>query len=307
MKVLITGGAGFIGSHLARNLLEKGHEVTVLDVIQREAATRLEPIMDQIDYLWGSVFDIHNLKGFDVICHLAAMADVPYAMNNPVDTIHQNVMGSLNMLEALRRSPGVQRFILTSSEAAYGSALPEELPVKETQPFRPKNPYDVSKASSDLMTQAYFKSYGCPTVVVRSSANFGPQMRLKQALSIFLMQALKDEPITLEGGDQTRDFVYVQNFVDGITKVIEYDGDDINGEAFNLGTGRELSLKEVAQKCIEATGSQSEIRILPYRAGEKNVRVQFDISKAREKLGYNPEVSFEDGLDKTVEWMRTIC
>lgn len=305
MRVLITGGAGFIGSHLAKNLLDRGHEITILDVVIKENAARLKPIMDQIDYQWKSVFDVHNLNMFDAVCHLAALADVPYAVTSPVDTIYQNVMGTLNMLEALRRSPDVRRFILTSSEAAYGSAKPEELPIKETQPFRPKNAYDVSKASSDLMTQAYFRGYDCPTVVVRSSANFGPQMRLKQALSIFLMQALKNEPITVEGGDQTRDFVYVQNFVDGITKTIETD-ENISGEAFNLGTGRELSIKEVAEKCIEATNSTSEIRVLPYRGGEKNVRVQFDISKAKQILGYEPEISFEDGLDKTVEWMRTI-
>jgi nucleoside-diphosphate-sugar epimerase len=209
------------------------------------------------------------------------------------------------MLEALRRSPDVQRFILTSSEAAYGSARPEELPIKETQVFRPKNPYDVSKASSDLMTQAYYRGFGSPTVVVRSSANFGPYMRLNQALSIFLRQALKNEPITVEGGDQTRDFVYVQNFVNGITQAIETD-DDISGEAFNLGTGRELSIREIAEKCREAAHSDSEIRVLPYRGGEKDVRVRFDITKAKDMLGYEPTISFEKGLELTVSWMRSV-
>ena len=305
MHVLITGGAGFIGSHLAKALLQRDYQVTVLDIIPRENALRLKPIINKINYRWQSVFDIHDLAGYDFVCHLAAMADVPYAMNSPFDTVYQNVMGTLVMLEALRRSSYTKRFILTSSEAAYGSAKAEELPVKETQVFRPKNPYDVSKASSDLMTQAYYRGFGCPTVVARSSANFGPYMRLKQALSIFLTQALKGEPITVEGGDQTRDWVYVDNFVDGIIKILECP-QDISGEAFNLGTGRELTILEVAKKCNEIVGGKSEIKVLPYRGGEKGVRVCFDINKAKVLLEYEPKVSFEEGLFRTVEWMKTV-
>ncbi|NVM57788.1 MAG: GDP-mannose 4,6-dehydratase [Desulfobacterales bacterium] len=303
-RVLITGGAGFIGSHLTEALLERGYTVTVLDVVPKEAAWRLKGIMDRIDYRWQSVFDVWILNEFDVVCHLAAVADVPYAIKSPLDTVYQNVMGTLTMLEALRRSDRVRRFIYTSSEAAYGSAHPKELPVKENQIFRPKNPYDASKASGDLMTQAYFRGFNCPTVVVRSSANFGPRMRPKQAISIFLRQALKGEPITVEGGEQTRDFVYVANFVDGITKVIET-SKDIHGEAFNLGTGRELTILEVAQKCIDVTNSDSSVKILPYRGGEKGVRIRFDITKARRILGYEPKITFEEGLRRTAEWMRT--
>ena len=303
--VLVTGGAGFIGSHLTRALLERGYAVTVLDVVPKEASWRLKEVMNRIDYRWQSVFDVHSLNDFDIVCHLAAIADVPYAIKSPFDTLYQNVMGTLTMLEALRRSDRVRRFIYTSSEAAYGSALPEELPIKETQIFRPKNPYDASKASGDLLTLAYFRGFNCPTVIVRSSANFGPKMRQNQAISIFLRQALKGEPITVEGGEQTRDFVYVANFVDGITKAIET-SKDIHGEAFNLGTGRELSIMEVAQKCVDVTNSDSSIETLPYRGGEKGVRIRFDITKAREVLGYEPTVSFEDGLRRTAEWMRTI-
>lgn len=303
--VLVTGGAGFIGSHLIEALLEKrGYTVTALDVVPKEAAWRLKDVMDRIDYRWQSVFDVHTLHDFDVVCHLAAVADVPYAIKSPFDTLYQNVMGTLTMLEALRRSVRVRRFIYTSSEAAYGTALPEELPMKEDQIFRPKNPYDVSKASADLLTQAYFRGFNCPTVVVRSSANFGPRMRLNQAITIFLRQALNGEPITVEGGEQTRDFVYVDNFVDGIMKVIET-SKDIRGETFNLGTGRELSILFVAQSCIDVTNSDSTIKILPYRGGERGVRIRFDISKAKEVLGYEPTVSFEEGLRRTAEWVRT--
>ena len=301
--VLITGGAGFIGSHLAKALLERGYGVTVLDVVPEEGAWRLKDIMAQIEYRWQSIFDIHSLNA-DIVCHLAAIADVPFAIKSPFYTLYQNVMGTLTMLQALRRSPRVRRFIYASSEAAFGSAPPEELPIKEDQIFRPKNPYDVSKASADLLTQAYFRGFNCPTVVVRSSANFGPTMRLKQALAIFLRQALKGEPITVEGGEQTRDFVYVANFVDGIVKAIET-SKDIGGETFNLGTGLELSIFQVAQKCIDVTNSDSSIKVLPYRGGEKGVRTCLDISKAKAVLGYGPTVSFEEGLRRTAEWIRT--
>ena len=301
----MTGGAGFIGSHLVEALLERGYSVTVLDVVPLENAWRLKDVKHRINYRWQSVFDVWTLDDFDIVCHLAAVADVPYAVKSPFDTVYQNVMGTLTMLEALRRSPGVRRFLYTSSEAAYGTAKPEELPIKEEQVFRPKNPYDVSKASGDLLTQAYYRGFNCPTVVVRSSANFGPRMRLNQAISIFLRQAIRNEPITVEGGEQTRDFVYVSNFVDGIMKAIETDK-DISGESFNLGTGRELSILEVAQKCKEVTYSLSSIEIFPYRGGEKGVRIQFDISKAKAILGYEPKVSFEEGLARTAKWMRTI-
>ena len=186
MKILITGGAGFIGSHLVEALVDKaGYDVTVLDVVPKEYAWRLKAVLDKISYRWQSVFDVHSLNDFDVVCHLAAVADVPYAMTSPFDTLYQNVMGTLTVLEALRRSPNVSRFISTSSEAAYGTAKPEELPIKEDQIFRPKNPYDASKASSDILTLTYHRGFNCPTVVVRSSANFGPRMRLRQAIASF--------------------------------------------------------------------------------------------------------------------------
>lgn len=305
MKVLVTGGAGFIGSHLVQFLLEGEHRVRVMDVVPKGSAWRLKGVMDEIEYVWQSVFDVHSLEGFDVVCHLAAIADVPFSYMSPFETLYQNVMGTLTVLEALRRSPSVKRFIYTSSEAAFGKALPDEIPIKEDQIFRPKNPYDVSKASADLLTQAYFRCFNCPTVVVRSSCNFGPRMRLNQAVSIFLRQGLKGEPLTVEGGEQTRDFVYVENFVDGIVKAIESKR-DINGETFNLGTGRELSILEVAKKCIELTNSRSSIKILPYRGGEKGARICFDICKAKAILGYQPTITFEEGLLRTAEWMRMI-
>jgi len=187
-----------------------------------------------------------------------------------------------------------------SSESVYGNA--QYLPIDEKHPLKPVNIYGATKAAADILAQTYHRTYGLPITILRSGTLYGPTMRLKQVVSIFLMQCLEGEPITVEGGDQSRDFNFIDNYVDFVLRVIEK-GKQTVGEIYNVASGVETTIRELAELCIEVTGSESELTVRPYRPGEKGVRLALSIEKAK-SLGWEPKVAISNGLKITADWLK---
>lgn len=309
MKTLVIGGAGFLGSHLLPVLLDAAQEVTVQDVIPSEAATKLKPVIKDIRYLWKSVLDItsDDIRGYDHIISLAAQGDVPLAISSPKWTYTLNLDSTLALLESVRQYAAQNRgaplkVVYMSSDNVYGQVPPERLPVVEDEPMRPANAYGASKAAAELFINAYIRQWNLPIVILRGTSMYGEGARLKQVIPIFIQQALKNEAITIEGdGSQTRDFNYVKNTATAILMAIQA---EVTHGTWNIGSGKEASIKELAQLIVKLTGSKSEIVHEPWRHGEEGLRLFLSIERAKRDLGYSPAYSQEEGLERTIQWFR---
>jgi UDP-glucose 4-epimerase len=302
-KTLVIGGSGFLGSHLIPRLLEKGHDVTVQDVLSKDEAFKIKDYIPKIKYQWKSVFDINSkdIEGFDNVAFLAAVTDVPLAMNSPHWTIYQNVDAVVSYLEALKKVDKAPRTLYMSTESVYGKIPYEHLPATEDESFRPANIYGVSKCAAELMIRAYKNQFDFPIVIFRSTSLFGERCRSSQVIPIFIRQALKNEPLTMEGdGSQTRDWNYVGNMANAIAEVLN---NNIGDGVYNIGTGTDMSLKEVAEKILLMTGSKSEIVYKPWRAGEQGIKLSVSIEKAKRELNYKPIYTFDEGLLRTCNYI----
>ena len=299
---LIVGGSGFLGSHVTNELLNKNAQVSVSDIIGPQYANRIKDKMELINYIWKSAEDLNekDIEEIDSIIFLAAQADVPLVLSSPKYSFHTNTAGLINVLELIRAKNNTQ-LIFMSSKNVYGKS--KNSLITEEELLKPTDPYGAGKAAADLMCQSYLESFGLPITVIRSSALFGPNSRLQQVIPIFIQQALKGDSITIEGdGSQSTDFNYVQNLVDAIVSMSE---SDISG-VYNIAYGKDYSIKDIADLIIKQTNSESEIRNLPWRSGEKGMKLSLSIDKAKRDFGYTPEISFEEGIEKTIEWMRKI-
>ena len=299
---LIVGGSGFLGSHVTNELLNKNAQVSVSDIIGPQYANRIKDKMELINYIWKSAEDLNekDIEEIDSIIFLAAQADVPLVLSSPKYSFHTNTAGLINVLELIRAKNNTQ-LIFMSSKNVYGKS--KNSLITEEELLKPTDPYGAGKAAADLMCQSYLESFGLPITVIRSSALFGPNSRLQQVIPIFIQQALKGDSITIEGdGSQSTDFNYVQNLVDAIVSMSE---SNING-VYNIAYGKDYSIKDIADLIIKQTNSKSEIRNLPWRSGEKGMKLSLSIDKAKRDFGYTPEISFEEGIEKTIEWMRKI-
>ena len=298
-RYLIVGGGGFLGSHVVSELLERQAQVSVSDIIGPQYANRLKNKMDSINYIWKSAEDLNerDISDVDCILFLAAQADVPLVLSSPKYSFHTNTAGLINVLELIRTKKNTQ-LIFMSSKNVYGK--PDKSLVSEDDVLRPTDPYGAGKAAADLMCQSYAESFGLSISVIRSSGLFGPNSRLQQVIPIFIKQALKDLPITIEGdGSQSTDFNYVMNLVDAMIVMAE---SDVKG-VYNIAYGTDYSIKDIADLIIKQTNSKSEIKNLPWRSGEKGTKLSLSIEKAKKEFGYSPKVSFEEGIGKTIEWM----
>lgn len=301
-KYLIVGGSGFLGSHVITELLERQAEVSVSDIIGPQYANRIKNKMESINYIWKSAEDLNekDIAEIDCILFLAAQADVPLVLSSPKYSFHTNTAGLINVLELIRTKKNTQ-LIFMSSKNVYGKA--ESSSISENDVLRPTDPYGAGKAAADLMCQSYAKAFGLPVTVIRSSGLFGPNSRLQQVIPIFIQQALKNRPITIEGdGSQSTDFNYVRNLVNAMIKMSEI---DIKG-VYNIAYGKDYSIKNIADLIIKQTNSKSKIENLPWRSGEKGMKLSLSIEKAKRDFGYIPETSFEEGIAKTVDWMRSL-
>jgi len=307
MRALITGIAGFGGSGLAKRLLEKGYAVRGIDIVAPSHASSLRDVIDQADYRWKSVTDIQREDVLDcnIILHFSAQADVPEGFLSPVWTVTNNVVGTVHVLEAARRYANrLEKFFLASSANAV--QFTKTLPITPEHPPSPRNPYGASKGAQELMAWAWYRSYDVPIVIFRNGVIYGPGMRREIFIYKWLQAILRGEPIVVEGGQQTRDPTYVSDTVDAWMLGVEAEPEKVVGEVFQVSFGKEYSILEIALKCMEACDRTVRMEKAPYRPGEEGMREAFDISKAREVLGYTPKVSIGEGLKLTANWVKQV-
>lgn len=312
MKILITGGAGFIGSHLSEYLLEQGHEVTIIDNLITGQKTNIEKLLANTNfkYIESDIvkMDFTELPAFDRIYHLASPASPVHYQNQPVETLRTNAEGTYNVLEHMRKT-GKGRFILASTSEVYGD--PEIHPQKESywgnvNSFGPRACYDEAKRYAEAMTYTYATKYNVEVRVARIFNTYGPRMDVLdgRVVSNFVTQALKKEPITVYGdGSQTRSLCYVSDMVKGLVALA--DTENINMEVINLGNQDERTVQEIAEKVKGLTKSSSEIIEKPIGADDPKKRKP-DTSKAKSLLNWSPTVELDQGLRYTIEYFESV-
>lgn len=306
-RVLITGGAGFIGSHLCELFLKKGYEVICVDNL-------ISGNMDNIAHLFGERFtflryDITNpiwIRGHvDYILNFASPASPVDYMNHPIETLKVGAMGTYNILE-LAREKGACLLHASTSEV-YGDPLIHPQPETywgNVNPIGPRSVYDEAKRYAEALVMAYHRTYGLDSRIVRIFNTYGPNMRPNDGRAIpnFISQALKGEPITVYGdGSQTRSFTYISDEIEGIYRLLMSD----YHEPVNIGNPEERRILDLAKLIIEMTGSRSEIVFKPLPKDDPKVR-RPDISRAREVLGWQPKVPLEEGLKETIRYFRRL-
>jgi nucleoside-diphosphate-sugar epimerase len=307
MRYLVTGGAGFIGSNIVDELLRRGHDVAVLDDLSSGKEANLASIRSKIDFQNGSITDLNAVRaaaqGADYVVHLAARVSVPRSIENPLESNTVNVDGTLNVLVAARDAK-VRRFVYAASSSAYGDSA--VMPKVETMAADPISPYGITKYVGELYAKVFGRVYGLENAAVRYFNVFGPRQnptsRYSGVLSRFMLAAINEEPLTIFGdGEQSRDFTYIDNVVDETLRACDASG--ASGMVFNGGTGIRITLNEVVKLLAKITGKKIAVKHEAARTGDI-LHSQADISLARRVLGYEPKVSFEEGLKRTWAWYK---
>lgn len=303
MRILVTGGAGFIGSHVVDGFRRAGHEVAVVDDLSTGNRANVDPQarLYQVDIRTSELDDVFTDFRPEVVDHHAAQANVPASVTDPVYDASVNVLGSLNLLK-LSAAHGVRKFIYISSGGAmYGE--PTALPVPEDAPVRPLSPYGASKQALEAWLGVYQRTFGVDYTVLRYGNIFGPRQSIREegaVVAVFATRMSADLPVTIDGtGQQTRDFVFVEDCVTANIAAL----DRGSCMAFNIGTGRETSIREVFDTMAEVTGYTQQPQFGPGRKGDV-VRIVLDPSLAREHLGWQARTPLYDGLDRTFRFFR---
>jgi nucleoside-diphosphate-sugar epimerase len=311
MRALVTGGAGFIGSHIAERLLGEGHAVRIYDNFSSGKRANVDVLGGRAEVIEADVRDSAALdraaEGCDVVFHEAAVVSVPYSVAHPQETHDVNIQGTLNVLQAAR-ARGVKRVVFACSAAIYGEE--PTLPKRETMAPAPMSPYGVEKIAGEYYLQTWSKLYGVDTVSLRYFNVFGPRQDPTSAysgvISIFVDRALKGEAPTIFGdGEQCRDFVYVDNVVDANLRAATAPADRVSGRAYNVACGERTTLKALLATIERIVGSQVGAKYAPGRAGDIKDSLA-DIARAREELGYAPKVGLEEGLRRLIEFVRSV-
>ena len=310
-RVLVTGGAGFISSGFVRHLLAATpYEVVSLDALTY--AGSLENLADvmahpRLSFVHGDVRDRELVRQVvaevDVIVNAAAESHVEKSIEEGAsEFVTTNVEGTQVLLDAIRDTP-VERFILISSSEVYGTA--RYAPMDEGHPLEPRSPYAATKAGADRLAYSYFVTYDLPVVIVRPFNNYGPRQHPEKVIPRFITQALADEPLTIHGdGHASRDWLFVDDDAEAIEAVIAADIDSIAGEVVNVATGVDLSVSEIADAVLDVLGKPSSLTTyVDERPGQVDRHVG-STDKAARLLGWQARTSFEDGLERTVEWYR---
>jgi len=307
-KIVITGGAGFIGSHIAEALVQD-HEVIIVDNLDDYYSPALKQrnldcVMAKGDakFVRGDITDLDLVRKVidetvDYVFHEAAQAGVRISVEDPFKPNSVNVLGTLNVLKA-SLDAGVRRVINASSSSVYGKV--QYLPFDEAHPTLPVSPYGVSKLAAEHYCRVFYEVYGLPTVSLRYFTVYGPRMRPDLAISIFTQKMLANEPITVFGdGEQTRDFTYIDDIVRVNRKLLETDAAD--GYAMNVGDGHRIAVNDLISHLREITGSASEVMYSDKQKGDAE-HTMADVGLARELVSYRPEVSIDEGLDRFSRW-----
>ncbi|MFC3891735.1 dTDP-glucose 4,6-dehydratase [Lentzea rhizosphaerae] len=310
MRVLVTGGAGFIGSHYVRELVSgsypafAGAEVVVLDKLTYAGSeTNLAPVAGKFEFVRGDICDAEvvaeQMRGVDVVVHFAAESHVDRSITGSADFVLTNVLGTQTLLQGALNA-GVGRFVHVSTDEVYGSI--EDGSWSEEHVLEPNSPYSASKASSDLLARAFHRTHGLPVSITRCSNNYGPYQFPEKVIPLFVTNLIDGRKVPLYGdGLNVRDWLHVADHCRGIQLVAEAGRP---GEIYNIGGGTELTNRELTEKLLAATGRDwSFVEPVTDRKGHDR-RYSVDISKISAELGYQPQVDFAVGLADTVEWYR---
>jgi len=308
MRYLVTGGAGFIGSNTVDELVRRGHSVVVLDDLSSGKEENLAESRNKITFIKGSITDIEVVRKAmheaEFVLHLAARTSVPRSVKDPIETNRINIDGTLNVLLAAKEMK-VKRLVFSASSSAYGET--PTLPKIETMQPLPISPYGVTKYAGELYAQTFGRCYGLENVSLRYFNIFGPRQDpgspYSGVLAKFCSSFLEDtHPVIFGDGEQTRDFTYVDNAVQA--NLLACEAPNVSGKVFNVGCGGRISLNEVLNALRKIAGKSLEAKYEPPREGDIRDS-QADISQAREFLGYDPKIDFEEGLKRTLDWYRS--
>ncbi len=306
-KILITGAAGFIGSHLVSALLKAGYTVRALDNLSTGQFWRIEPWLKDLEWMEADVCDpeavARAVQGVDAVLHQAAIPSVARSVANPVASNAANVNGTILLLQACREA-GVRRVVFASSSSIYGNSA--TLPKVETMCPAPLSPYAVGKLAAEQYCQVFARLGFVETICLRYFNVFGPRQdpnsQYAAVIPKFIQALLHQQPVTLNGdGTQSRDFTYIDNVVQANMRALE--AQDVSGEVFNIGCGQRYDLNTLIHQLSAILDVQPEIRSLPSRPGDVPHSLA-DIAKAQARLGYTPCVGFNEGLKRTVAWFK---
>jgi nucleoside-diphosphate-sugar epimerase len=306
---LITGVAGFIGSSIARALLERGEQVRGIDNLATGKRENIEEIASRIDFREADLLDLDAMKkaclGVECVFHQAAIPSVPKSVLDPLGSNQANVDGTVNVLVAARDAK-VQRVVYAASSSAYGDT--PTLPKREEMTPNPISPYAVAKLASEYYMVSFYRCYGLETVSLRYFNIFGPRQdptsQYSGVLAKFITQMLRGEQPTIFGdGSQSRDFTYIDNAVSANLLAAHAPAAKVAGRVFNVATGTRVDLNQTFELLKKLTGFSGKVKYGPEREGDIKHSLA-DISSAIKAFGYQPKVSFEEGLERTVEWYR---
>jgi UDP-glucose 4-epimerase len=307
---LVTGGAGFIGSHLVEMLVQKGHHVRVLDNLSTGRLANLEAVLGSIEFVAGDVCDedlVRDLMhGVDYVFHQAALASVPLSVERPLETHAVCATGTLTVLDAARRA-AVRRVIYASSSAVYGDQPTSAK--RETDLPSPISPYGAAKLAGESYCRAFFATYGLETVCLRYFNVFGPRQDPESPYAAviprFVSAIVRGEaPVVYGDGQQSRDFVYVEDVVRA--NLLAMDASNVGGRVFNIATGRAVSLLELLRVLEELFGFPIQPRFDPPRPGDIRQSMA-DITQAEQQLGYRPQISLAEGLRRAIGYYRQLA
>jgi NAD dependent epimerase/dehydratase len=306
---LVTGAGGFVGSHLTERLVQAGARVRAMvhyNALGTWGWLEQSAIRGDIEVVASDLADrdsvVRAMKGSEYVFHLGALIAIPYSYEAPASYVIANVMGTLNVLQAAREL-GVQRIVHTSTSEVYGTA--QYVPIDEKHPLQGQSPYSASKIGADKMAEAFHRSYGVPVVTLRPFNTYGPRQSARAVIPTIITQCLAGDTVHLGSLAPTRDFSYVADSVEGY--LLAAGSDQAVGRTINLGSGREISIGDLARTIVAMTGSRATIapddrRIRPEESEVE--RLLADTSLARSLLGWLPQVSLEDGLSRTINWVR---
>ena len=311
-RVFVTGAAGFIGSHLCSQLVQSGAKVTaMLHYNSRSDWSNLEflnkTVLDSIEVIKGNIEDSSFMdsktKGHSIIFHLAALIGIPYSYEAPLSYVKTNIQGTVNVMESARKN-GVELVINTSTSETYGSAI--YTPIDELHPLQAQSPYSATKISADKIAESYFNSFGLPIITIRPFNTYGPRQSSRAVIPAIISQVLTQEQVTLGDLSPVRDFTYVEDTANGF--ICAARENNHLGEVINLGYGQAITIGETAELIMKIMGADKQIVSESKRVRPKDSEVLELISnneKAKELLGWKPEIEFSVGLEKTIEFVST--
>ena len=306
--MLVTGAGGFIGSHLAERLAELGAKTRCFLRYNSQGSVGWlsdSPVGSDLEMMHGDIRDSESVfravKDADVVFHLAALIGIPYSYHSPRSYVQTNVEGMLNVLEAARRC-GVERVVCTSTSEVYGSA--QYVPIDENHPLQGQSPYSATKIGADKLAESYSRSFGLPISIARPFNTYGPRQSSRAVIPTIITQALTGSGVKLGNLEATRDFNFVSDVVGGFIAMAESPA--TVGKTLNIGSGTEISIRDLAKTIFELTGSRCAVEVDGQRLRPEASEVErlcADSRTLRDLTGWRPEVPLRDGLARTIEWI----